>query len=314
VRTIVIDESAQTSAQRVGDALFDAWRSGALAGLGGATGRTMRGISARLLDRAAASRVSLRDVPVWFLDEYFGHATYLTYALQHLGTDRPEGFAPGSVRVPRGLFFDADDRRTSNADLERILEETRNVDWRPEGEAVGGEEPPIVRFAESPSHPVLREIAASCARFDRDVRTRGAGRTALLGIGTDGHVGFVERGAGLRESGTMLVRLAATTRRDNAADFALTDGDGHAVRLEPARFAVTQGIATIVSAASVWLVAHGAKKSAAVRRMLTEAAGPQNPAGYVAEHSDVRIFLDRGAWGTLDRHDLAAGDWTVTRA
>ncbi|MGH7128515.1 MAG: hypothetical protein ACREIV_08085, partial [Planctomycetaceae bacterium] len=259
-------------------------------------------------------RFDLRTVRAYFLDEYCGGAAgvlYHAFARQHLHVGQPDGFLARNVFVPRGMFYE-DDRLVTGARLEDVLREAQG-EWEPRTAPGPDGQMPEVHILPHATHPVLAAIRESNWRYDQRVRTDGKDRAALLGIGTAGHIGFVERGAApcvdaagkpLSESGVMLVRLAQSTRRDNAPDFSLAGGDGHEVELEPARFAVTQGIDTILSARRLVLAAHGERKRDAVRAMLLDDPGPHNPAAHVRRHSDVAIFLDAASFRGLPVEDL----------
>jgi hypothetical protein len=254
---------------------------------------------------------------VVFLDEYFGaYPSYYHWAWRNLAVGRG-GFAPERVFTPRGCFFEQG-RVVSSGRLEEIL-----ADWPEDWEAktLPGEDgaPPEVRIRSSPEHPVLAEIRQSLDDYDRLVRSHGD-RLQLLGIGVGGaigddpeaggHIGFVECGAADRDSRTMLVRLAPSTRAANRSDFRLSNDDGE-VRLEPAGHAVTQGVSTILSAGRLLMMAWGEAKKEAVSRMFLGTPGPKNPAAWAATHDAVTVFLDRAALGDLHSSRLEERGWSV---
>ena len=78
----------------------------------------------------------------------------------------------------------------------------------------------------------------------------------ILGIGTNGHIGFNEPGAVL-DARTHRVRLRPETRRSNAALFG---GDIDRVPAE----ALSMGMATILQARSAVLLAHGESKAGCI--------------------------------------------------
>jgi len=166
---------------------------------------------------------------------------------------------------------------------------------------------------------VLSEIRESMLNYDMRVRERGS-RLQLLGVGVGGaidrdqraggHIGFVEYGGAAGDSTTMLVRLASSTAQANLADFDLHSADGPA-SLEPANFAVTQGISTILSAGELLMMAWGESKSKAVERMFYGEPSPQNPAAWVQRHENVTVFLDRKAFRGLDVYQLGKRGWSV---
>ena len=62
----------------------------------------------------------------------------------------------------------------------------------------------------------------------------------------------------------------------------------------PAR-AITAGIATILEARKLVLMAFGAAKADAVRAVLHGPVGPEVPGSFVREHSDVEVWIDTEA-------------------
>src|SRR3954465_10593822 len=96
------------------------------------------------------------------------------------------------------------------------------------------------------------DIPAACAAYENAIREAGGGDPQSLGIGTDGHIGFNEPGSSLA-SRTRIKTLTRQTRVDNARFF---DGDIDAVPTH----CLTQGLATIMAARHVILVATGRSK------------------------------------------------------
>lgn len=303
------------------DYLLDWCAANPGAALGGATGRSPIGVWEAVWEQLDGARreqkAAFLDRDVFFLDEYFGaYPSYYHWAWRNLAVGRG-GFSSDRVFTPRGCFFE-NSRVVSSGRLEEIL-----ADWPDDWEAKTslGEDgnPPEVRIRKSAEHPVLAEIRQSLDDYDGLVRDHGD-RLQLLGIGVGGaiardaeaggHIGFVECGAADRDSRTMLVRLASSTRQANRDDFLLTSADGDA-RLEPSSHAVTQGVSTILSAGRLLLMAWGESKREAVSRMFLGTRGPKNPAAWVQTHDAVMVFLDRAAMGELDAAELEERGWSV---
>ena len=93
------------------------------------------------------------------------------------------------------------------------------------------------------------DIPAACAEYEDAIRQAGGVDLQILGIGTDGHIGFNEPGSSLA-SRTRIKTLTRQTRIDNARFF---DGDLDSVPTH----CLTQGLATIMAARHVILVATG---------------------------------------------------------
>jgi glucosamine-6-phosphate deaminase len=303
MRTIHVDADHRESKKRAAAYIVERWFEGAPRILGGATGRTQRGIYQALVAMARERDIDLRNAIALFLDEYVGaYPAYYHYAVQHLRVGKPGGFREEKVHVPRGCFFE-DDKLVGTDRLEQILCETVG-EWEARTEPSEDGDPPEILIHPHATHPVLQAIRASNLRYEEKLWTIGRGRLQLLGVGTAGHIGFVEAGCATPDSNTMLVRLSRTTRRDNGSDFNLRDGDNNEIQIAGARYAVTQGIGSILSAGELLLSAHGCSKRDAVRRMLLSPACPTNPAGFAITHPRVRIFLDAGAFDDLDESQL----------
>ncbi len=132
------------------------------------------------------------------------------------------------------------------------------------------------------------QIEAHCREYEREIADAGGLDYALLGIGRNGHIGFNEPGA-TRESRTREVRLHEVTRADAAKAFG-------GLEFVPER-AITMGVATILEARRIRVLAFGADKREIVRRTLEAPVGPQAPSTYLRGHADVRLFADEAALG-----------------
>ncbi len=116
--------------------------------------------------------------------------------------------------------------------------------------------------------------AAHAAEFDRWIEADGGLDLQLLGIGRNGHIGFNEPSAltvaeALRLP-TRLVKLHPITRADAAKEFGGIDG------VIPR--ALTMGIASILAARSIVILATGEHKAEAVARALTGPMTAELPA------------------------------------
>src|SRR5690349_20199615 len=102
------------------------------------------------------------------------------------------------------------------------------------------------------------DIPAACAGYEEAIHQSGGVDLQILGIGTDGHIAFNEPGSSLA-SRTRIKTLTSQTRADNARFFG---DDPDAVP----RHCLTQGIATILEARHLVLIALGPAKPEAVRQ------------------------------------------------
>jgi glucosamine-6-phosphate deaminase len=125
---------------------------------------------------------------------------------------------------------------------------------------------------------------AECARYEAAIAAAGGIDVQILGIGTNGHIGFNEPAREL-QARTHRVRLTPETRRSNAPLFG---GDPHAVPAE----ALSMGMATILQARSIVLLATGRSKAACVERVVNGPITTELPASFLQLHHEVEIMLD----------------------
>lgn len=113
----------------------------------------------------------------------------------------------------------------------------------------------------------------------------------VLGIGGNGHIGFNEPGTPFA-SRTHIVDLQERTIKDNARFF------NDDMNLVPKQ-AITMGIATIMDAKKVLLVASGANKADAVYGMVHGEITEDMPASILQKHDDVVVIVDEAAASKL---------------
>ena len=137
-----------------------------------------------------------------------------------------------------------------------------------------------------------RNPSREARRFEHAIAAAGGLDVVVLGIGTNGHIGFNEPAATLSPD-THVVRLQPRTRRANARAF------GGAARV-PAR-AISMGIGTILRARAVILMATGSAKARIVARACTGNITTRVPASLLQMHPNVLVVLDRAAARELTR-------------
>jgi glucosamine-6-phosphate deaminase len=136
-----------------------------------------------------------------------------------------------------------------------------------------------------------RDLHAECDRYEAAIERAGGIGLQLLGIGSNGHIGFNEPANEL-PSRTHRVALLEGTRKASAALF---EGDMTRVPHE----ALTIGVGTILKAEVVILLAAGEGKAASVELMVRGPITPQLPASFLQAHRSVEIYLDRAAASRL---------------
>lgn len=137
---------------------------------------------------------------------------------------------------------------------------------------------------------VAPDLEAETRRYEAALAAAGPIALQLLGLGGNGHIGFNEPGSA-EDSRTRVVTLDTRTVRDNARFFERKD--------EVPRQAISMGVASILQAERLLLVACGAAKAEAVRAMIDGPISPDCPASFLRRHADVRVILDREAASLL---------------
>jgi glucosamine-6-phosphate deaminase len=136
------------------------------------------------------------------------------------------------------------------------------------------------------------DLDTECAAYEKAIAGAGGIDFQILGIGRMGHIGFNEPGSD-RASRTRRVRLDKVTRKDAAADFF---GEEHVPEL-----AVTMGVATILEARQVALLAFGEHKAPVIRRAVEGEVAPAVAASFLQEHPRAALYLDEAAAADLTR-------------
>jgi glucosamine-6-phosphate deaminase len=135
-------------------------------------------------------------------------------------------------------------------------------------------------------------VDEACAEYEAAIAAAGGIDFQILGIGKTGHIGFNEPGSGA-ESRTRLVHLDAVTRRDAAADF-------FGEEFVP-KEAVTMGVATILDAREIAILATGEHKAAIVRRSVEGEINLEIAATFLQRHPNTTFYVDRSAGAALTR-------------
>lgn len=152
------------------------------------------------------------------------------------------------------------------------------------------------------------EMEAHCREYERAIADAGGIDFQILGIGHTGHIGFNEPGSS-PQTRTRLVVLDSLTRRTAAADFFGTEN-------VPGE-AVTMGVATILEAREIALLATGEHKAAIVRRAVEGDIDRSVAATYLQQHPRAAVYLDPAAAAELTgvKTPWLLGDmeWTPSR-
>lgn len=132
---------------------------------------------------------------------------------------------------------------------------------------------------------LAEDTEEECARYSKRIRQCGGIDLQLLGIGTNGHIGFNEPGEKFAD-GPFAVKLTQSTIDSNKKYFEQL-GD------TMPQYALTMGIGDIMRAKKIILIATGAKKAEAVKNLVEGEVTAQCPASILKLHADVTVFLDK---------------------
>lgn len=147
-------------------------------------------------------------------------------------------------------------------------------------------------------------IRQHCQEYEQMIEDAGGIDLQVLGIGNNGHIGFNEPGASIHSKSRVIV-LDNNTRSANAKEFSNI--------AQVPRLAITMGIATILNARRIVLMAWG-NKAGIVARAVEANVTEQVPASILQQHDNCTFVLDASAASELTRfkHPWLAGniEWT----
>ena len=138
------------------------------------------------------------------------------------------------------------------------------------------------------------DIPKFCAEYEKAIVDAGGIDLQVLGIGSDGHIGFNEPTSSLA-SRTRIKTLTERTVQDNARFFDSAE--------EVPRHVITMGIGTILEARCNLLLAFGENKADAIASAVEGPVSANNPASALQLHPVVKVCLDEAAASKLERAD-----------
>jgi len=136
---------------------------------------------------------------------------------------------------------------------------------------------------------VAENLQEECARYTTLVNNL-VQDIQLLGIGSNGHIAFNEPGTPF-DSTTHVVNLTENTIKDNSRLF-------EDISQVPTK-ALTMGIANIMNAKRILIVANGKNKAQAVYDMVKGQVNTTCPASVLQNHPDVTVIVDKDAASLL---------------
>jgi len=139
---------------------------------------------------------------------------------------------------------------------------------------------------------LAKDIPAHCEAYEKAIREAGGIDLQLLGLGSDGHLGFNEPGSSLA-SRTRIKTLTERTRRDNRHNFSSAEEVPHHV--------ITMGLGTITDSRMCLLLAFGKAKAHAVRLAVEGPVTASVPGSLLQFHQRAKVILDEEAASELER-------------
>ena len=121
--------------------------------------------------------------------------------------------------------------------------------------------------------------------YDAMIDEAGGIDVQLLGIGTNGHIGFNEPSDAFSD-GTFKVKLTDSTIKSNSIYF---DDDSMP------RYALTMGVNSIMKAKKIVLIATGEAKAVAIKATVDGEVTPMCPASVLKNHKDAILLIDKAA-------------------
>ena len=143
-------------------------------------------------------------------------------------------------------------------------------------------------------------VQDTCHLYEKRIKTFGGLDIALLGIGRMGNIAANEPGSGI-QSITRLILIGNTSREEMENSFGTNE------QVPPC--SLTMGIATLLSAKSVYLTAWGAEKAAIMQKVVEGNITDTLPASFLQTHPNANVILDLSAASHLTR---IKHPWLVT--
>ncbi|MEO5889844.1 MAG: glucosamine-6-phosphate deaminase [Ferruginibacter sp.] len=131
-----------------------------------------------------------------------------------------------------------------------------------------------------------------CDEFEKKIDMAGGTDLQLLGIGSNGHIGFNEPGSHV-SSRTRLITLDLSTRADASSEFG-------GIANVPKK-AITMGIRTILQAKRIVLLVWGERKAHILKQAVEGPVTEFVPASYLQGHSNTMVVTDEAASAELTR-------------
>ncbi len=279
------EEVGEACARSMADLIYTNLQQGKQTVLGLATGSTPLPVYAALIRIAKEENLDLSRVITFNLDEYVGlpeghPQSYQTFMEEHLfGALRQSEVYPKGLRSENIHLLNGYAKRVEDLTSDEMEVLNRVFRHRDPNDLLSREEEMLILGLRAEEYEKLLHI---CGPIDFQI----------LGIGTNGHIGFAEPGSSFKGH-TSVVELSSSTRQDNQRFF-VND------TIEVPSHAITMGIGTILQAKNIVLLATGSHKRAIIEQTLNERISSAIPATALRLRPHVTFILDLEAAGNIE--------------
>lgn len=141
------------------------------------------------------------------------------------------------------------------------------------------------------------DLNQECYNYENSIKKAQGIDLQILGIGSNGHIGFNEPAKNLNIA-TEVVDLTEETIAANSRYFESKD--------KVPKQAISMGMATILKADRIILMASGKNKAQAIKKTVSGKISTQIPASLLQTHPQITILLDQEAAFLIDKNNLSA--------
>ncbi|MBA4387367.1 MAG: glucosamine-6-phosphate deaminase [Verrucomicrobia bacterium] len=141
---------------------------------------------------------------------------------------------------------------------------------------------------------LAKNIPGQCSLYEQAIKSCGGIDIQILGIGTDGHIGFNDPSSSL-VSRTRIKTLTDPARKDVARFFKNIN--------EAPKHCLTMGVGTIMESRLIIILAFGDSKADAVAKAVEGPITSMAPASILQMHASTKLFIDEAAAANLERRN-----------
>jgi len=274
------EDLGEACARKMADLIKKNNKEGGVTVLGLATGNTPIPVYKAFKGIVQKEDIDLSKVITFNLDEYCGlppshPGSYRSFMLLNFFNEllasptHPHGIKLENIHIPNGYA-----QKNEHLTSEEQFALNKHFPNRQSSPTLSDEEMSWI-------------LSERAKKYDELIQDKGPIQLQILGIGSNGHIGFAEPGSSF-EGRTMLVKLSEGTRKDNATFFADNI-------IDVPQYAITMGIGTISQSKEIILLATGGKKANIVEKALYMPISSETPATALRLHPDVIFLLDKDA-------------------